>query len=109
MTKLITLQFSAVSNKVSYFTSIYNALQSAVFKAQAAAQTLGTNVNFLQTRMSFTQDYMTTLNQGASDLTVADVNQESTNLVTLQTRQQLALQSLSIATQSEQAVLKLFH
>jgi flagellin-like hook-associated protein FlgL len=39
---------------------------------------------------------------------VADVNLESTNLVTLQTRQQLALQSLSIATQSEQAVLRLF-
>ena len=108
-TKLITLKFSAVSNKISVFTSIYNALQTAVFKAQAAAQTLGTNVNFLQTRMSFTQAYMTTLNSGASDLTVADVNQESTNLVTLQTRQQLALESLSIATSSEQSVLRLFH
>ncbi|HEX3973823.1 MAG TPA: flagellin [Stellaceae bacterium] len=108
-TKLITLKFSAVSNKISAFTNIYNALQSAVFKAQAAAQTLGTNVNFLQTRMSFTQQYMTTLQSGASDLTVADVNQESTNLVTLQTRQSLALQSLSIATSSEQAVLRLFH
>ena len=108
-TSLITLKFSAVSNKISMFTNVYNALQTAVFKAQAAAQTLGTNVNFLQTRMSFTQAYMTTLNQGASDLTVADVNQESTNLVTLQTRQQLALQSLSIATSSEQAVLRLFH
>jgi len=108
-TTLITVKFSAVSNKISKFTVIYNALQTAVFKAQASAQTLGTNVNFLQTRMSFTQAYMTTLNQGASDLTVADVNQESTNLVTLQTRQQLALQSLSIATQSEQSVLRLFH
>ena len=108
-TTLITVKFSAVSNKISKFTTIYNALQTAVFKAQAAAQSLGTNVNFLQTRMSFTQAYMTTLNQGASDLTVADVNQESTNLVTLQTRQQLALQSLSIATSSEQSVLRLFH
>jgi flagellin-like hook-associated protein FlgL len=108
-TTLVTVKFSAVSNKISKFTTIYNALQTAVFKAQAAAQTLGTNVNFLQTRMSFTQAYMTTLNQGASDLTVADVNQESTNLVTLQTRQQLALQSLSIATSSEQSVLRLFH
>jgi flagellin len=108
-TTLITLKFSAVSNKISMFTNIYNALQTAVFKAQAAAQTLGTNVNFLQTRLSFTEQYMTTLNGGASDLTVADVNQESTNLVTLQTRQQLAIQSLSIATQSEQAVLRLFH
>jgi flagellin len=108
-TTLITVKFSAVSNKISKFTAVYNALQTAVFKAQAAAQSLGTNVNFLQTRMSFTQAYMTTLNQGASDLTVADVNQESTNLVTLQTRQQLALQSLSIATSSEQSVLRLFH
>ncbi len=108
-TSLISMKFSAVSNKISLFTNAYNALQTAVFKAQAAAATLGTNVNFLQTRMSFTQSYMTTLNQGASDLTVADVNQESTNLVTLQTRQQLALQSLSIATSSEQAVLRLFH
>jgi flagellin-like hook-associated protein FlgL len=106
---LISVKFSQVSNKISLFSNIYNALQTAVFKAQAAAQTLGTNVNFLQTRLSFTQDYMTTLNQGASDLTVADVNQESTNLVTLQTRQQLAIQSLSIATSSEQAVLRLFH
>ena len=108
-TTLITVKFSNVSNKISKFTAIYNALQTAVFKAQAAAQTLGTNVNFLQTRMSFTQAYMTTLNSGASDLTVADVNQESTNLVTLQTRQQLALESLSIATSSEQSVLRLFH
>ncbi len=108
-TTLITLKFSVVSNKISKFTTIYNALQTAVFKAQAAAQTLGTNVNFLQTRLSFTEQYITTLQGGASDLTVADVNQESTNLVTLQTRQQLAIQSLSIATQSEQAVLRLFH
>ena len=46
---------------------------------------------------------------GGDKLTVADVNVESTNLVTLQTSQQLAIQSLSIATQSEQNVLRLFH
>jgi flagellin len=106
---LVSVKFSGVSNKISLFTNIYNALQTAVFKAQAAAQSLGANVNFLQTRLSFTQQYITTLQGGASELTVADVNQESTNLVTLQTRQQLALQSLSIATSSEQAVLRLFH
>ena len=66
-------------------------------------------MSFLQTRLSFTSQYIATLQGGSSKLTVADVNQESTNLVTLQTRQQLAIQSLSIATQSEQAVLRLFH
>jgi flagellin len=103
------VKWTAVGTSISKFTGLYNALQAAVFKAQGAAATLGGNVNFLQTRSSFTQQYMQTLNTGASDLTVADLNQESTNLVTLQTRQQLALQSLSIATSSEQAVMRLFH
>src|ERR1700761_4618670 len=42
-TKIISLKFSAVSNKISVFSNAYNALQTAVFKAQAAAQSLGTN------------------------------------------------------------------
>jgi flagellin len=94
---------------VSIFDTAYNRLNTAISLAQADAQSLGANVSLLQTRISFTAQYETTLSGGASKLTVADVNQESTNLVTLQTRQQLAIQSLSIATQSEQAVLRLFH
>ena len=94
---------------MSKFDDVYTALRTAISTFQAAAQTLGSNVSFLQTRLSFTEQYITTLQGGANKLTVADVNQESTNLVTLQTRQQLAIQSLSIATQSEQAVLRLFH
>jgi len=101
--------FTALSAGTTVFTSIYNALNAAIGTFQGAAQTLGSNVAFLNTRLSFTEQYITTLQGGANSLTVADVNTESTNLVTLQTRQQLAIQSLSIATQSEQAVLRLFH
>jgi flagellin-like hook-associated protein FlgL len=97
------------TGKTSAFDTVYNALNGAIATAQAAAQSLGSNVSLLQTRLSFTASYITTLSGGASKLTVADVNQESTNLVTLQTRQSLAIQSLSIATSSEQAVLRLFH
>jgi flagellin-like hook-associated protein FlgL len=99
----------AASIGVSIFDTAYNRLNGAIALAQADAQSLGANVSLLQTRITFTASYETTLSGGASKLTVADVNQESTNLVTLQTRQQLAIQSLSIATQSEQAVLRLFH
>jgi flagellin len=105
---LVTLGFSVVSNKTSVFDTAFQVLQSSIGKVQAAAQTIGGNVTFLQTRLDFTSQYIVTLQGGASKLTVADVNQESTNLVTLQTRQSLAIQSLSIATQSEQAVLRLF-
>jgi flagellin len=106
--KLVTVGFSKVSNKTSLFDAAFNAVQTAVFKAQADAQSLGGNVSFLQTRLSFTSQYISTLQGGSDKLVVADVNEESTNLVTLQTRQNLAIQSLSIATQSEQAVLRLF-
>jgi flagellin len=105
----VTFSTAVSTNKVSAFDTVYNALNAAISTAQAAAQSLGANVSLLQTRLSFTASYITTLNGGSSKLTVADVNVESTNLVTLQTRQQLAIQSLSIATQSEQAVLRLFH
>ena len=105
---LVTVGFSAVSNKTSLFDTAFQSLQTAIGKVQAAAQSIGGNVTFLQTRLDFTSQYIVTLQGGASKLTVADVNQESTNLVTLQTRQSLAIQSLSIATQSEQAVLRLF-
>jgi len=105
---LVTIGFSAVSNKTSLFDNAFQALQTAIGKVQAAAASIGGNVTFLQTRLDFTSQYIVTLQGGASKLTVADVNQESTNLVTLQTRQSLAIQSLSIATQSEQAVLRLF-
>jgi flagellin-like hook-associated protein FlgL len=101
--------FSKVSNATSAFDTAYKFIGNAINSFQASAQTLGSNVSFLQTRLSFTEQYITTLQGGANSLTVADVNTESTNLVTLQTRQQLAIQSLSIATQSEQAVLRLFH
>ncbi|HTS92981.1 MAG TPA: flagellin [Stellaceae bacterium] len=105
---LVTKGFSAVSNATSVFDNAFQSLQNAINTIQSAAQSIGGNVTFLQTRLDFTSQYIVTLQGGASKLTVADVNQESTNLVTLQTRQQLAIQSLSIATQSEQAVLRLF-
>ncbi|HXY99698.1 MAG TPA: flagellin [Stellaceae bacterium] len=107
---LISVGFSKVSAYgTSLFDKAFNTLQTAIFAAQSQAQSLGGNVTFLQTRLSFTSQYAATLQGGSDKLVVADVNVESTNLVTLQTRQSLAIQSLSIATQSEQAVLRLFH
>jgi flagellin-like hook-associated protein FlgL len=109
-TKIVTLAagWAAVSNKTSLFDNAFQAVQSAIALVQAAAASIGGNVTFLQSRLDFTSQYIVTLQGGASKLTVADVNEESTNLVTLQTRQSLSIQSLSIATQSEQAVLRLF-
>jgi len=48
------------------------------------------------------------LEEGAAKLTNADLNEESANLLTLQTRQQLGTIGLSIAQSSDQSILRLF-
>lgn len=94
------------------FTSTMNnmitSLNNALTTIRSQAQTLGANVALLQTRIDFTQNYVNTLTSGAGKLTLADLNEEGANLLALQTRQQLGIQALSFAGQSEQAVLGLF-
>lgn len=81
---------------------------AAITKIRAAAKSLGSNVAFLQSRLDFSSQYVNTLKEGADKLRLADLNEEGANLVALQTRQQLALQSLAFAGQAEQAILTLF-
>jgi flagellin len=49
-----------------------------------------------------------TLQTGADGLTLADGNLEGANMLALQTRQQLSITALSLASQANQAVLRLF-
>jgi flagellin-like hook-associated protein FlgL len=73
-----------------------------------SAQEFGTNAALLQIRADFTTNLINTLKGGASELVNADLNEESANLLSLQTRQQLGTISLSIAQRSEQSILRLF-
>jgi flagellin-like hook-associated protein FlgL len=113
---IITNDITANATTVQYVsagdtTSINNAiseLDAALTTLRTQASNLGSNVALLQTRFDFTNEYVNTLDDGASKLTLADLNEEGANLLALQTRQQLGIQSLSFAGQSEQAILSLF-
>jgi flagellin-like hook-associated protein FlgL len=83
-------------------------LDSALTTLRSRTQTLGANVAVLNTRLDFTKAYVNTMTAGAGKLTLADLNQEGANLLALQTRQQLGIQSLAFAGQSEQSILGLF-
>jgi flagellin len=89
-------------------TSTITALESALTTVRTQAQTFGTNAATIQTRSDFTKNLINTLQTGSDNLVLADQNQESANLLTLQTRQQLSISALSISNQAQQAVLKLF-
>ena len=72
------------------------------------ASELGNNFSIIETRQSFTENLVDVLETGADNLVLADMNEESANYLALQTRQQLAINSLALAAQSAQSVLKLF-
>ena len=100
----ITFSNAAVSN----FDLGIERLDAAISNLRSVATNLGSNVTFLNTRLDFTEQYTTTLQSGADKLTLADINEEGAKLVALQTRQELAIQALAFAGQSERAVLTLF-
>ena len=96
--------FAADTNIDAAITS----LNSAITTLRTTSATLGSNATVLQTRINFTEDLVNTLTEGAGKLTLADLNEESANLLALQTRQQLGINSLSLAAQSERSILALF-
>jgi flagellin len=93
---------------VQAITHAITAIDSALVTVRQVAQQFGTNSAMLQIRADFTTNLINTLKGGASELVNADLNEESANLLSLQTRQQLGTISLSIAQRSEQSILRLF-
>jgi len=84
------------------------ALGDALTELQTQASSFGSSLSTVQTRQQFTKGMINTLEVGADNLTLADSNEEGANLLALNTRQQLAQTTLSLAAQAQQAVLRLF-
>lgn len=99
--------FGADNSNTSQATSMITVLDAGISNLRSQASTLGGNVAILSTRLDFTNTYVNELEAGSDKLTLADLNEEGANLIALQTRQQLGIQSLSIAGQQQQAVLSL--
>ena len=83
-------------------------LASALGTLRAHASNFGSNLSIVENRQNFTKNMINTLETGAANLTLADTNEEAANLLALQTRQQLSSTALSMASQADQAVLRLF-
>ncbi len=98
---------TATAGNVAIETQLTN-LSKAITTLRSEASALGANAAIVKTRQEFTQSMINTLKAGADQLTLADVNEEGANLISLNTRGQLAQTSLSLASQREQAVLRLF-
>jgi flagellin len=83
-------------------------LSKAITTLRAEASGFSSAQAIVKTRQDFTSAMINTLKTGADSLTLADVNEEGAKLIALNTRGQLAQTALSLASQREQAVLRLF-
>jgi flagellin-like hook-associated protein FlgL len=88
-------------------TSSLNAMTAAISTIEQASNRFDNNSVILSIREQFMDDIVTTLASGADDLTLADPEQEQASLLALQTRRELALLALSIATQADQSAISL--
>jgi flagellin len=69
---------------------------------------LGTSSTGLDMHLTFTGKLQDSLDAGVGNLVDADLAKESAKLQSLQTKQQLGVQALSIANQTPQSILSLF-
>jgi flagellin-like hook-associated protein FlgL len=96
----------AVSN-ANIQISIDN-LETAMGTLRTESKKLSNNLSIITAREDFTAQMINTLSDGAAKLTEADMNEEGSNMLMLQTRQALGTTSLSLASQAAQSVLRLF-
>ena len=82
-------------------------LTAADSSLRSEASGLGSNLSIVQIRQDFSKNLINVLQTGSSNLTLADTNEEAANSQALSTRQSIAVSALSLANQSQQAVLQL--
>ena len=96
------------STRASLIDEALNDIATVNSYLRSYATELGNNFTIIETRQNFTDALIDVLETGSDNLVLADMNEESANYLALQTRQQLAINSLSLASQSAQSVLSLF-
>jgi flagellin-like hook-associated protein FlgL len=86
---------------------VLTALDSASTTLRSEASALGSNLSIVQIRQDFSKNLINVLQTGASNLTLADTNEEAANSQALSTRQSIAVSALALANQSQASVLQL--
>lgn len=96
--------FSRIDSTEMTLDQVRDALEAV----RGFGSTLANNLSIIQARENYTKDIINTLTEGSDKLVNADQNEEGAKLLALQTRQSLGVTALSLASQSQQSILRLF-
>jgi len=94
--------------KAATISASITELDDAKSTLRTETKNLATDLNIISSRQEFTAQMINVLNDGASNLTEADMNEEGAKMLMLQTQQALGTTSLSLASQAAQSILRLF-
>ncbi|MFP5448056.1 MAG: flagellin [Caulobacterales bacterium 32-67-6] len=83
-------------------------INTSIANVSSALSKLGTGSKALSSHFSFVSKLQDTIDAGVGNLVDADLAKESARLQSLQTKQQLGIQALSIANSSSSSLLGLF-
>ena len=106
--QIVLISASASISTQTSASSLISTIQTSLTNVDAALAKLSSGSAKFSIQATFTQNLSDTLTTGIGNLVDANMAQESAQLQSLQVKQQLGIQALSIANQAPQSILSLF-
>jgi flagellin len=105
---IVTVTTAATISTQAKASTLVATIQASLTNVDSALAKLSSGAAKFSIQATFAQKLSDTLTQGIGNLVDANMAQESAMLQSLQVKQQLGVQALSIANQSPQSILSLF-
>jgi len=105
---IVTVKSTGTISTQAKASTMIATVQASLTNVNAAMAKLSAGGKKYSVQLNFTQKLSDTLTSGIGHLVDADMAVESARLTSLQTKQQLGVQALSIANQAPQTILSLF-
>ena len=105
---IVTIASTASISTQVKASALINTIQGSLTNVDSALAKLSSGAAKFSIQATFTQKLSDTLTTGIGNLVDANMAEESAKLQSLQVKQQLGVQALSIANQAPQAILSLF-
>jgi flagellin len=105
---IVTITTTATISTQAKASALIATIQASLNNVDSALAKLSAGAKKFSIQATFTQTLSDTLTTGIGNLVDANMAQESATLQSLQVKQQLGVQALSIANQAPQAILSLF-
>jgi flagellin len=105
---IVTVKTTSTISTQAKASALVATIQTSLTNVNSALAKLSSGAAKFSIQATFAQKLSDTLTQGIGNLVDANMAQESARLQSLQVKQQLGIQALSIANQAPQTILSLF-